>query len=121
MIENRLFHRVRFAAKAILTHDNAASEGDLENISLNGAMLSFNNPPLLLPEDECSLAITLDDDLPPMQFAVEIVHCGHTMIGLKFIAMEAETRERLCKLMERVTSEPEKLKGELSRFTPAKP
>ena len=40
-MQQRWFHRVLFTAKSEVTFDDVISKGQLENISLNGALVSF--------------------------------------------------------------------------------
>jgi len=108
MNEKREFHRVRFRAKSELTHNELTYQGQLENISLNGALISFDDG-IVVPEGEkCILTIHLDDEETPLRVAVDVKHSNFTMIGIRFNACDEIARKRLCKLMERLSAETDK-------------
>jgi hypothetical protein len=108
MSENRQSHRVRFRAKSELTHNEITYQGQLENISLNGALLSFNDGVVVPEEDECILTIHLEDEETPLRVGVEVKHSNFTMIGIQFNTYDDSARERLCNLMERLIAETDK-------------
>jgi hypothetical protein len=118
MNEKREFHRVRFRAKCELTHNEITYHGQLENISLNGALISFNDGVVVPEEEECILTIHLDDEETPLRVAVEVKHSNFTMIGIKFFTCnEKMAQERLFNLMERLSAETDKPgKGPLYLF-----
>ena len=108
MDEKRQFQRVRFRAKSELTHNEIIYQGQLENISLNGALISFNDGVVVPQEDECILTIYLEDEETPLRIGVEVIHSNFTMIGIKFNTCDDMSWERLCNLMERLTAEADK-------------
>ncbi len=113
MIEKRRFHRVRFTANSVLAHDGITYRGQLENISLSGALVSFSDGIIVPQGDECILTVYLEDEGTPLRFMVEVMHSSYTMAGIKFVSFDADTKVRLYKLMERMTTEPGKLRDEL--------
>lgn len=113
MIEKRRFHRVRFTAKSVLKHHDLAYQGQLENISLNGALVSFSNGIIVPQGDKCILTVWLKGEEIPLRFFVEVIHSSFTMVGVRLFSVDADTRVRLHNLMERITPEPEKLEKEL--------
>jgi hypothetical protein len=96
-----------------IDHNNINSPGRLENISLNGALISFSDGVVVPRDEECILTIHLEDEDTPFRLGVEVIHANFTMIGIKFIASNVETRLRLRNLLERLTPEPDKLSREL--------
>ena len=113
MLEQRLFHRVRFRAECVLNHKNITYRGQLENIAFNGALVSFNEG-LIVPQGaECTFMIYLEGEDSPLRFNVEIIHSMFTMVGITFAPYDANTKARMYELMKAVTAEPEKLKQEL--------
>jgi hypothetical protein len=116
MFEKRRFHRIRLTVKSELTHSNINYPGRLENISLNGALISFSDGVVVPRDEECILTIHLDDEDTPFRLGVEVIHSNFTMIGIKFIASNVETRLRLRNLLKRLTPEPDKLSRELQLF-----
>lgn len=112
MLEKRLFHRVRFTAASELTHNDITYKGQLENISLNGALLSFSDGVIIPQDEECILMVRLEGENEPLRLLVKVIYSNFTMIGIKFASVDAETRERLYMLMARLSNEPEKLTQE---------
>jgi len=108
MIEKREFHRVRFSAKSDLAHNEITYQGQLENISLNGALISFNDGVVVPEEEECILTIHLEDEETPLRVGVKVIHSNFTMIGIKFNTYDDMAWERLCNLMERLSAETDK-------------
>jgi c-di-GMP-binding flagellar brake protein YcgR len=113
MIEKRRFQRIRFTAASDLTHNNISYKGQLENISLNGALLSFNDGLIVPQDDECILIVYLKGENIPLRLTVRVIYSNFTMIGVKFESMDAGTRERVNDLVAALSVEPEKLKDEL--------
>ena len=116
MYEKRRFHRIRFMVKSELTHNDIDYLGRLENISLNGALISFSDGVVVPLDEECTLTVHLEDENTPLRLGVVVIHSNFTMIGIKFTATNVETRLRLRKLLERLTTEPDKLSSELQLF-----
>jgi hypothetical protein len=106
-MEKRRFHRVSIVTKSVLTHKDNAFQGRLENISASGALLSLRDSALVLirPGDRCDFAVYPGEEDIPLRFEAEVVHSGFSVVGVKFLAMDAETRVRLCLLMEGVPSQ----------------
>jgi hypothetical protein len=114
MIEKRRFHRIRLASICSLACNDATHEGRLENLSLNGALVSFKGSILVRPGNQGTFSLHVDGHAVPLVFEVEVVHSGFSMVGVKFLDMDAATKVRLAELMEKLTSEPEKLREELA-------
>ena len=113
MFEKRRFHRVRFTAACELTHNDISYKGQLENISLNGALVSFNDGLIVPQDDECILMVYLEGENSPLRLGVRVIYSNFTMIGVKFVLMDAGCRERLNNLVASLSGEPEKLSDEL--------
>jgi hypothetical protein len=113
MIGKRRFHRIGLASKCSLAGNEATHEGRLENLSLNGALVSFKGSILVRPGNRGTFSFHVDGHAVPLRFEVEVVHSGFSMVGVKFLDMDAETKVRLAELMERLISEPDKLREEL--------
>jgi hypothetical protein len=104
MNEMRRFQRIRFNAKCSLTHNNITYLGQLENISVNGALISFNDGVVIPKNESCSLTIYLDDENSQLRLLIGVIHSNFTMIGIKFIIKDEEIQERLYNLIKRVTT-----------------
>jgi hypothetical protein len=107
MNEMRRFQRVRFKAKCSLSHNNITYLGQMENISLNGGLISFNDGVVIPMEEICHLTVYLENENSPLRLLIEVIHSNFTMIGIKFASKDAETQERLGNLLERLTTDRE--------------
>jgi hypothetical protein len=112
MNEMRQFKRVRFKAKCSLSHNNISYLGQMENISLNGALISFSDGVVIPRNESCSLTVYLEEENSPLRLTIEVIHSNFTMIGIKFVSNDAEMQERLQELIERLTTGQEKLVNE---------
>jgi hypothetical protein len=115
-MEKRNFHRVRYAARCTLTHNGITYHGRTENISLNGALISFTDGIIVPKGDECAVLVFLEDQDVPLKLTVEVVYSFYTMVGTRFKAVDLDATGRLFALIETVTGEPDKLKEELERI-----
>lgn len=113
MIERRRFQRIRFTALCELIHNRISYKGRLENISLNGALVSSNEGLIVPQDDECILTFSLTGEADPLRMVVTVIYSNFTMIGIKFVSMDAETRERLINLVTALSGEPERITDEL--------
>lgn len=118
MIEKRRYHRIRFKTRCLLKHDGLTYQGQVENISLGGALISFSEGIIVPQGEKCTVLIYLDGEEAPFRFLVETVHSGFSMIGVNFCTYDAQAKVRLYALMERVTTEPDKLRKELEFLQP---
>ena len=112
----RFFRRVLFTAKSDVKFEDVMFKGQLENISLNGALISFEKDITVNRGDKCFLTIYPEGDSQPIRIIAEVVRFLRNMVGLKFVAIDAETQLRLFELVKRVTTEPEKMNAESDRL-----
>lgn len=115
-MQQRWFHRVLFTAKSVITLDDVIFTGKIENISLNGTLVSFERDVIVSQGEKCFLSIYPDGEPEPIRIIAQVVHSRHTMVGLKFVALDSDTQFRLYELVERITTEPDKLKSEWQRL-----
>jgi len=113
MMERRQFHRVRFTAKSELRLHDTIYRGHLKNISLNGALVGFEQGIIVPKASEYILTINLEGEDAPLRIITEVVCATCALAGIKFVYYEADTQARLYHLLERVSTEPYKLKSEL--------
>ena len=116
MIEKRRFHRIRFTAPSELNHNQVSYKGRLENISLNGALVSFNEGVIVPPDEKCILSFNVQGDEDPFRMVVRVIYCNFTMIGVKFISMDTVTRERLNNLVAALSGEYARISDELKHL-----
>ena len=112
-MEKRKFHRVQLTAKSMLTHKNVIYRGQLENISLNGALVRFDLGIIVPQGVEYNLAIYLESEDTPLLLNVEVVCSTCAMAGVKFLSYEDDTLIRLHNLLEKISPAPDKLRTEL--------
>jgi len=115
-MQQRWFHRVLFTAKSEVTFDDVISKGQLENISLNGALVSFEKAITVNRGDKCFLAIYPEGESQPIRIIAEVVRCLRNMVGIKFVAIDEDTQLCLYELVKRVTTEPEKMNAESDKL-----
>jgi hypothetical protein len=115
-MQQRLFHRVLFTAKSLVALDDVIFKGQVENISLNGALISFTKDIAVNLGDKCFLAIYLEGESQPIRIISEVVRFRRNMVGIKFVAVDAETQTSLYKLVKRVTTEPGLMKHESDKL-----
>jgi hypothetical protein len=104
MNEKRRFSRVRYNAKCSLTHNNITYMGQLENISSNGALISFNDGIVIPNYDRCNLNIYIEDQSAPLRIEIEVIYSNFTMLGVRFANDEKLVKDALGNLLERLTS-----------------
>jgi hypothetical protein len=115
MIEQRKFQRAKLTAKSMLSNDDALYQGQLENISLNGALVRFEQG-VIVPLGRYDLAVYIEGEGAPLQFIVEIVCATNALSGMKFVSCEADTETSLFQLMDKLTARPDQLRNEQERF-----
>lgn len=115
-MQRRLFHRVLFTAKSAVSFDDVIFNGQLENISLNGALISFENDLAVNRGDKCFLTIYQEGESQPIRIIAEVVRFLRNMVGIKFVAIDAETQFSLFDLVNRLTVEPELMMAESEKL-----
>jgi hypothetical protein len=110
--EKRRFQRIPYKARSLFDYLGQVTEAQVETISLNGAMVSFDDS-VMVPEGEsCVLAIFPEGEELPIRLSAEVVFSTMYRVGLHFIAYQDDAPRRLCKLMKELTLSPEKLREE---------
>jgi hypothetical protein len=102
MIERRKHPRVGLTAKSVLRHRDADYKGQLENISISGALVRLEQSIVLSPCGEYILAIYIEEESTPLQLFVEVVCATPSFAGLKFVSCEAEAATRLEQLVRKL-------------------
>jgi hypothetical protein len=111
MHEKRRFKRVRFEARCSLAHNSDSYIGQVVNISMNGALLSFNDGLVIPREENCNLAIYLEGQENPLKMEVEVVHSNFTMLGIKFTEIDCSVKDILAKIIDRSFAEKVEHRG----------
>ena len=104
------------AEKCTLAYQGTNVSGQLENISLNGAIISVTDS-IAIPMGAIGLlTVYLKDGLAPLRLNVEIIHCSAAKLGMRLVPLDEYGQNCLVHLVESFTTEPEKLKTELERI-----
>jgi hypothetical protein len=107
MIEKRQFHRVQLSSKAILSRNDNIYQGQLQNISMTGALIRFEHGTLLPQGREYELTVIVDGEDAPLQFNAVVVCFSFALAGIKIVSFKADSGTRLAKLIEWFSSEPD--------------
>ena len=102
MIEKRAFLRVPFTTKAILTDMSKTLLGRVENISVGGAMVRFENDSLPTQLGNYSLTIHVGKGTPPLHMVAEVACISFPAVGLRFNSIDHESKERLETLISEI-------------------
>jgi len=116
MIERRKFPRVKLSAKSMLCLQDANYKGQLENISLSGALVRLEQSIVVPHGGDYSLSIYIENEDAPLQLIVEVVFSSLSFVGIKFFSCDVTTATRLGKLVEDLTAGAETPDGELSKI-----
>lgn len=111
-MEQRRFHRVQSRAPGELSHFGMDYKCRLENVSLRGALISADECIMIPVGDCCTFSVVLEPETAPVVITACIVHSFFSMVGVKFVNFSGDAEERLLSFMQRLTTEPEKLKQE---------
>ena len=115
MIEKRKFQRARLSAKSMLIHDDAVYHGQLENISLNGALVRFEQG-VIVPLGQYDLTVNIEGEGAPLRFIVDIVCATNALSGMRFVSCGADTETTLVQLMGRLIPEPDQMRNEQEKI-----
>ena len=113
MIEQRQFHRVKLTEHCTLNYQDTIYQGELDNISLNGAVISCGGEIPVPLGAICQLVVYLKGEVNPLKLNVEVMHSNHAMLGMRFVPLDEHGQHRLVNLVEKFTMEPDKLVTEL--------
>jgi len=111
VLEKRSFPRVNLAASGLLVVREGLYRARLENISLNGALVTLeetDGPPLSTGE-RCSLALYRSGSDASLRFSTKVVHLGYGMACVKFVNLDQATRLTLRSLIAHQLPEPHRI------------
>ena len=113
MEEQRNFSRIKFKAYTQVEIQSHPFGGELLDISLNGALISFDQIlPLKLDEDVI-VKVFLPSSSISLSFKALLVHLEENRYGFKFKSCDAESMTHLRKLLEYNLDDQEKVVREL--------
>jgi hypothetical protein len=113
MIEQRQYHRVALTEKCALVYQDTIYQGELENISLNGAVVTLTESASLPKGVICLLIVYLNGESNPLRLNVEVIHRSLPMLGVRFVPLDEYGQNRLVHLVQKFSTDPDKLETEL--------
>ena len=113
MIERRKHPRVRLTANSVLRFQDEDYKGQLENISVSGALVKLERSVVLSLGGEYLLTIYIEGGNTLLQLFVEVVCAMPSYTGVKFVSCDTETTNRLEQLVEKLAHEQESTKTRL--------
>ncbi len=113
MDEKRYFTRINFKAHSQIEFGNNTYEGDLLDISLRGALLSFKDQIPLKMKDRCTLIICLHSSDIKLIFEAELTHIHENNMGFKFLEEDVGTMTHLRNLLSFNVGDYDKITDEL--------
>jgi hypothetical protein len=115
----RRYTRFKMVEKCFVDYENGSSEVTLQDISLKGAMVSFNNAiPFSLGDGIC-LSFPLGHSDKYLQLNAEIKHSDGTMAGMEFLDTDLGTLVELHSLLKANTDSIEEINRDFSLLTGA--
>jgi hypothetical protein len=87
MTDKRTVQRVDCFSKCLLLHKNSQYPGVLENISVDGALVTMTNslPNVIQLGDTCGLLFCSDQEFSPNEYNSKVVRISSPYVGLQFI------------------------------------
>ena len=102
MVEKRKSHRFRLVALCTLSRHDASYQGQLENISLNGALVRFEQGSKEFLDGEYDFTVCMEDHDLHLRIIVEVVCVTNGLTGLKFVSCDADTDSNLGQLLKKL-------------------
>jgi|TARA_B100002003_G_C13823595_1_gene405275 hypothetical protein len=113
MDEKRYFSRINFAARTQIEFNSNVYEGELLDLSLRGALLSFKDQIPMKMKDSCTLVISLHSSDIKLIFEAELTHIHKNNLGFKFLGEDVGTMTHLRNLLSLNVGDYDKITDEL--------
>ena len=113
MEEKRYFSRINFTAHSQIEFNNKVYEGNLLDLSLKGALLSFKEQVPLKMNDCCVIRISLHSSDIKLVFDAELTHIHKENMGFKFLSEDVDTMTHLRNLLSLNVGDYDKITDEL--------
>ncbi len=107
MIEKRKFLRLPISTNAVLRNHNELYQGQLENISMSGALIRLKHGTSLLQGEKYDLEFYVEGDDAALHINAEVICVNFSMAGIKFSACSKDVVTRLSRMMEMLASDPD--------------
>ena len=116
MNERRNFQRIPFATKAEINHTGNTYQGELTDISFQGALVLGKGNIPLTEGNRCELAIHLLDSEITLHFETDIIHHRENRFGFRFTSKDIETASHLQRLLELNIGSPDTIDREIAHW-----
>ncbi len=104
MESTRRFVRIKCNSQSSVEIGNAVViQAKILNISLNGVLFELKQERLFNSGEKWRLKIRLPESDIVGQFETEVMHSHGNRVGLKFLHMDVDAMEHLCRLLEAKT------------------
>ncbi len=117
MENRRIFTRILFSIKAVLTVEKVDYPVSIHDISLNGALVTRPDNNVSLKGKLGVLAFSLADGEAEVAMHTAVVHEEHDEIGLQCNAIDIDSISLLRRLIELNLGDEEQLNRELSQLS----
>jgi PilZ domain len=97
--ERRQFSRIDFEADAILIQDGESLSAQLEDISLNGVLISTPTQYQLRADRPCTLRVSLAGNAV-IEMQIILVHSSSTFLGFHCVSIDMDSVVHLRRLIE---------------------
>jgi len=111
---HRDFKRILFSVKTELEHQDKIFTGELLDISLKGALITFSDEPSIKLNEECILRIQLPSSEITLLFDSKLVHQENQHYGFQFLSEDDVTIGHLRRLLELHLGDDAEVEHELS-------
>lgn len=98
--EKRHFTRIDYDARVIIKRDNLSIDGELIDISLNGALSKSPNHCQLNVGDECEVTIDMGCEHDPIQYDATVKHIHDNLVGVCCNQITPESATTLRRIIE---------------------
>ena len=113
MDEKRYFSSINFTAQTKIELNDNVYEGELLDLSLRGALLSFKDQVPMKMKDKCTLIICLHSSDTKLIFEAELTHIHRNNLGFKFLGEDVDTMTHLRNLLSLNVGDYDKITDEL--------
>ena len=114
MQDRRNFSRIKFVASVQVEFNDEIFEGELLDISLNGALLRSRAHVPIEKGDFCKLGFYLHPSEISLDFDAEVVHLHQNKLGFKFLSEDIDTMTHLRRLLELNIGDHDRITRELT-------
>lgn len=111
--ERRLFSRIDFQSSVKIQFHSLELQADLVDISLKGALISFDTTPAMKKGNQCFFELQLDQASAAVRMEATIVYAKKKLLGLRFDHPDLESITHLRRLIELNTGDSMLVQKEL--------